>query len=247
MKAPSFNENSSDSFEPCPAGVYAACLVRLIDKGSRQESYQGGPMTWKRKLLMGFEIVDDETRMADSKPFLCFREFTFSMHEKGALRPFIAGWRGTAFTDQEAREFDFSRLLGALGLVNIIHKSRTDGTVRAELQSVSKLPRGMNPSGTTNEPLMFDCDTPDLAILEKLGKRTREAIEASPEFKKAMGGGVNHQAPAPANRTPTPPPAQAATRPADPHQAFYGRRPEPTAPVKEPEPAGVDFDDDIPF
>lgn len=246
MKAPSFNENSSDSFEPCPAGVYAACLVRLIDKGSRQESYQGGPLTWKRKLLMGFEIVDDETRMADGKPFMAYREFTFSMHEKGALRPFIAGWRGTAFTDQEAREFDFSRLLGAFGLVNIIHKARTDGTVRAELQSVSKLPRGMNPDGTTNEPLMFGCDNPDLSVLEKLGRKTREAIEASPEFKKAMGG-VNHQAASPANRTPTAPPA--TSMPADPHQAFYGRRPEPTAPPPAPEPVaeGVDFDDDIPF
>lgn len=247
MKAPSFNENSSDSFEPCPAGVYAACLVRLIDKGSRQESYQGGPLTWKRKLLMGFEIVDDETRMTDGKPFMAYREFTFSMHEKGALRPFIAGWRGTAFTDQEAREFDFSRLLGAFGLVNIIHKARTDGSVRAELQSVSKLPRGMNPAGTTNEPLLFDADSPDLAILEKLGKRTREAIESSPEFKKAMGGGVNHQAASPANRTPTAPPA--TSRPADSHQAFYGRRPEPTAPppVSAPVAEGVDFDDDIPF
>jgi len=245
VKAPSFNENSSDSFEPCPAGVYVACLVRLIDKGSRQESYQGGPMTWKRKLLMGFEIVDDETRMADSKPFMAYREFTFSMHEKGALRPFIGGWAGKALTDQEAREFDFSRLLGAYGFVNIVHKIRTDGTYRAELQSISKLPKGITPAALVNEPIMFDCDNPDLSVLEKLGRKTREAIESSPEFKKAMGGGVNHQATAPANRTPTPP--AAASRPTDPHQALYGRRPEPTPPAKEPEPVGVDFDDDIPF
>ena len=247
MKAPSFNENT-DSFEPCPAGVFAAILVRMIDKGSRQESYQGGPLAWKRKLLLGFEIVDDETRMSDGKPFMAYREFTFSMHEKGALRPFIGGWRGKAFTDQEARDFDFSKLLGAFGLVNIIHKTRTDGTVRAELQSVSKLPKGMDPGGAVNEPLMFSCDDPDMSVLEKLGRKTREAIEASPEFKKAMGGG-SHQAPAPANRTPAPAAPAPTTRPADPHQAFYGRRPEP-APAPQPEPAGVDLDDwdgDVPF
>lgn len=240
MKAPSFNENS-DSFEPCPAGVYAACLVRLIDKGSRQESYQGGPMTWKRKLLMGFEIVDDEVRMKDGKPFMVFREFTFSMHEKGALRPFIGGWAGKAMTDQEAREFDFSRLLGAYGFVNIVHKIRTDGTYRAELQSISKLPKGITPAALVNKPIMFDCDNPDLAVLDKLGKRTREAIEASPEFKKAMGGG--HQAPAP-----TAPTAPAATSmPTDPHQAFYGRRPEPLAPAPGDPDNSIDFDDTIPF
>ena len=66
MKAPTFNDQNGGDFEPCPPGVYAACLVRLIDKGSRQESYQGGPMTWKRKLLLGFEICDDETRMGDA-------------------------------------------------------------------------------------------------------------------------------------------------------------------------------------
>ena len=233
MKAPEFNDNNGGDFEPCPPGVFAACLVRLIDKGSRQESYQGGPMTWKRKLLMGFEICDDETRMADGgKPFMVYREFTFSMHEKGALRPFIAGWRGSAFTDQEARDFDFSKLLGAFALANIIHKQRQDGTIRAELQSVSKLPKGMTPAARVNEPVLFDCDHPDLVILGKLGRRTVEAIENSPEFRAAMGE-------APARPAPIPTPA---ARPAPTYPAATPYRPPATAAA-----AAVDFDDDIPF
>lgn len=236
MKAPTFNDQNGGDFEPCPPGVYAACLVRLIDKGSRQESYQGGPMTWKRKLLMGFEICDDETRMADGKPFMVYREFTFSMHEKGALRPFIAGWRGSAFTDQEAREFDFSKLVNAFALANIIHKTRTDGTIRAELQSVSKLPRGMTPAARVNEPILFDCDRPDIVILDKLGRRTVEAIENSPEFRAAMGETPARPAHIP-NPTPAPMPRPAATYP-----AATPERPPATAAA-----AAVDFDDDIPF
>lgn len=228
MKAPEFNDNNGGDFEPCPPGVYAACLVRLIDKGSRQESYQGGPMAWKRKILLGFEICDDETRMSDGKPFMAYREFGFTMHEKGALRPFIAGWRGSAFTDQEARDFDFSKLLGAFAMVNVIHKTRTDGTTRAEMQSISKLPRGMTPAARVNEPVLFDCDKPDLVILGKLGKRTVESIEASPEFRAAMGE-------APPRPTPAPSPAPAPTYSA----ATPDRSPGPAA--------AVDFDDDIPF
>ena len=236
MKAPSFNENTSD-FSPCPPGVYAACLVRLIDKGSRQESYQGGPLTWKRKLLLGFEICDDETRMADGKPFMCYREFTFSMHEKSALRSFIAGWRGQAFTDTEARDFDFSKLSGAYALVNIIHKQRNDGTTRAEMASVSKLPKGMTPAPLVNEPITFDCDAPDLATLGMLGKKTQEAIEASPEYQAAMGEAKPRPAPA------------ARPAAANPAQALYGHR-QPAAPAPAPAAAvgaDADFDDDIPF
>lgn len=245
MKAPAFNDNNSGDFAPCPSGAYAACLVRLIDKGSRQETYQGGPPTWKRKLMLGFEICDDETRMESGKPYMCYREFTFSMHEKSALRSFIAGWRGQAFSDADAREFDFSKLLGAYALVNVIHKTRQDGSIRAELQSISKLPKGMTPAELVSEPLAFDCDNPDLADLAKLGKRTQEAIESSPEFKAAMA----ETAPAPVQQ-PAPVSRAAATNPA---QALYGKRqqaPAPT-PVAEPEMVGAgadaDFDDDIPF
>lgn len=245
MKAPTFNDNNGGDFAPCPPGVYAACLVRLIDKGSRQESYQGGPMTWKRKLLMGFEICDEDTRMSDGKPFMAYREFTFSMHEKGALRPFIAGWRGQAFTDQEARDFDFSKLVGAFALVNVIHKQRQDGTTRAELQSVSKLPKAMTPAKLVNEPILFDCDNPDLVTLAMLGKRTQEAIEASPEYRAAMG-----EAPPPAPPVSSPTTRAAAANPA---QALYGQRqppaPTPASAAAKPEPVGADadFDDDIPF
>jgi hypothetical protein len=244
VKAPSFNDNNSGDFAPCPPGVYAACLVRLIDKGSRQESYQGGPLTWKRKLLLGFEICDDETRMENKKPFMAYREFTFSMHEKSALRSFIAGWRGQAFTDAEARDFDFSKLAGAFAMANIINKQRQDGTMRAELQSISKLPKGMTPAALVNEPITFDCDNPDLVCLAALGKRTQEAIEASPEYRAAMG----EAPPAPAQQ-PAPVARAAAANPA---QALYGQRqqtptPAPAAATPEPAGAGVDYDDDILF
>lgn len=240
--APAFSSGGGD-FQPCPPGVYPARLYRLLDLGTQSETFEG-KTNERRKLLLSFEILDPDIATDDGRPMTVHRRFTWSLHPKAALRPFLAAWRGKALTDEEAARFDFSKLLGAACLLNVTHSERGD-RIRADIASISPMPKGMTPPPGVNALVMFHTENPDAAVLDSLGRGLREVIERSPEYRRAMGGGVNHQAPAPANRTPTAPPA--TSRPAGPHQAFYGRRPEPTPPVSAPVAEGVDFDDDIPF
>jgi hypothetical protein len=95
---------------------------------------------------------------------------------------------------------------------------------------------------------LFTASSPDLAVLDSLGRNLREAIESSPEFQKAMGATprttTGPQArPAPATATTSPPqPAQ------NPYAALRGdsgyRRATPPPP---PAMEAADFDDDVPF
>ena len=242
--APAFSSGGGD-FQPCPSGVFPARLYRLLDLGTQSETFEG-KTSERRKLLLSFEILDPDIATDDGRPMSVHRRFTWSLHPKAALRPFLAAWRGKALTDDEAARFDFSKLLGAACLLNITHSERGD-SIRSDIASISPIPKSMTTPPGVNPLVAFHAEHPDTAVLDSLGRGLREVIERSPEYRRAMGGGLNHQAPAPANRTPYPPPA--TSRPADSRQAFHGRRSEPTAPppALEPVAEGVDFDDEIPF
>jgi hypothetical protein len=112
------------------------------------------------------------------------------------------------------------------------------------------LPRNITPPTGINPLVLFTASSPDLALLDTMGRGLRESIEASPEFQRAMGapqqtprtttGPQARPAPAPAT-TPQPPAqpnAYAALRGGD----GYRRATPPPPPIES-----TDFDDDVPF
>ena len=242
MNSPSFTAptfSTGGDFLPCPAGVFPSRLYRIVDMGSQSESFEGKAPVMRRKLLLSFEILDPDVTTEKGEPMTIHRRFTWSMHPQSALRPFLAAWRGKPFSDDEAARFDFGKLLGAAALLNITNVER-GGRIRADIASISPLPKGMVPPAGVNELVAFHAEHPDLAVLGSLGKKLQEAIENSPEYRAAMGEAPARPAPAPSPRqTPTPAPMP---RPAPTYPAATPERPPATAAA-----AAVDFDDDIPF
>ena len=242
MQSPTFTAptfSTGGDFLPAPAGVYPSRLYRIVDMGSQSESFEGKAPVMRRKLLLSFEILDPDLKTEKGEPMTIHRRFTWSMHPQSALRPFLAAWRGKPFSDDEAALFDFGKLLGAAALLNITNVER-GGRIRADIASISPLPKGMVPPPGINELTAFHAEHPDLAVLGSLGKKLQEAIENSPEYRAAMGEAPARPAPAPSPRqTPTPAPMP---RPAPTYPAATPDRPPATTAA-----AAVDFDDDIPF
>lgn len=171
------------AFTPCPAGSYLARCVQLIDLGTQTSNFEGETKR-ARKVLIAWEILDDECRRDDGQPFILSKRFTQSLHEKAALRKTLASWRGRDFTPVELKGFDLGTVLGKDAFLSVIHTDK-DGKTFANIAAVMKPPKGMTaPEGTGNEPLVqWDMAAPDWAVFATLPPRLVEQIEASPEYQ----------------------------------------------------------------
>jgi hypothetical protein len=194
------------AFTPCPAGSYLARCVSIVDMGTQEYIWEG-KVKRPLKVLLAWEILDDEARKDDGTPFILSKRFSQSLHENGELRKALASWRGRDFTAVELKGFDLSSVLGKDAFLSVIHEEKK-GRTYANIAAVMKVPKGMVcPEGCGNEPLQqWDMAKPDWAVFATLSPRTVEQIEASPEFKllKLPSGRIPLKPTAPAP-THTPP------------------------------------------
>ena len=155
-------------------GSYSATCYRLIDLGTQESNYQG-EKKYARKVMIGFEL-DEE--MEDGKPFVVATTMTVSLHEKATLRKFLSGWRGRDFTPEELLGFDPHKLIGAPCLLSLVQKGDY-----VNVDTASKLPKGMNPHKLVNDTIFFSLDEFNQEAFDKLSDKLKEKIKASPEFQ----------------------------------------------------------------
>jgi hypothetical protein len=107
------------------------------------------------------------------------------MNEKANLRAFLTSWRGKAFTEEEASEFDVTKLLGVPCLLNVIHKQgRKDPTkVFDEIASATPLPKGMACPPQINPTFEFSHSEWDWEKFDGLPNFLQEKIKQSEEYK----------------------------------------------------------------
>lgn len=131
--------------ELCPAGSYSAVCVDVVDLGVVETTYKG-QIKQQHKCRVVFEVAEHRQ---DGSPFYVGERFTASLGEKAALRKFLEGWRGRAFTADELKGFDLEQLIGAPAILSIVHNQNGDRTYD-NIASASKLMKGMaahRPSG----------------------------------------------------------------------------------------------------
>lgn len=170
------------TFQPAPAGTWLARCFRVIDLGMQPTEYQG-KTTMKPKLMLSWELLDDETKRDDGGPMTIHKRYTASLSEKSRLRPDLESWRGKAFTPEELQAFEVRKLAGAYCLLGVVH-SEKNGTTYANVSSIIKPPKGMALPSGVNDVLIFDIADPAtydnlLALPDKL----REQITASPSWE----------------------------------------------------------------
>jgi hypothetical protein len=131
-------ENGRD-FQPAPAGLHQAVCVDVIDLGVLDVTWQGQTKR-QHKVNIAWQIAEDRD---DGKPFLVFKRYTLSLHEKSGLRKDLESWRGKPFSREEEMGFDLENLIGKNCMLNVTHKTtgeRTYANVVAVAPLHKKLP-----------------------------------------------------------------------------------------------------------
>lgn len=134
-------DSGSADFEPAPEGMHPAICVDVVDKGLVDGTWGQAHKVQFRWQLDGHS---DAGLRNDGKQWLVVRQFTLSLHEKAALRKFLTSWRGKVFTPEELQGFDLEKVIGAPCILQIIHNTRPDGKVFANIDNIMPLPKGYN-------------------------------------------------------------------------------------------------------
>lgn len=137
--------DSGKTFTPHPEGQFSAACVDCINLGEKVEQYAGQGRKLTHKVSLVFRT--GETR-DDGEYHEVSKEFTLSTNEKGNLRKFLTSWRGRSFTDQEAERFEVHTLVGVPALLTVEHKKSGAGRTYANIISVTRLPKGLEPPAT---------------------------------------------------------------------------------------------------
>jgi hypothetical protein len=160
--------NESKQRELLPAGTYIARCYQMIHIGTVTENILGKEKTLN-KIRIGWELptelkVFDENK--GEQPLIISKEFTLSLNEKSTLRQYLKNWRGKDFTEDEARKFDVTALIGATCVLNIIHKTAKNGNIYAEIGNISPMIKGSFCPPQFNASLVFSYEPFDEHVFQ---------------------------------------------------------------------------------
>lgn len=190
---------ASDKSKPrelIPAGNYLARCFSMIQIGTTTEIIMGKSVT-APKVRIGWELPTETKTFDEAKgpqPLVISMDFTLSMHKKATLRQMLASWRGKDFTEEEAKAFDVSKLIGKACMLNIIHRPGVaDPTKMYEkISSISPLAKGVDCPPQVNETFILSYDDWDDERFRKLPEFIQEKIKSSVEFQKILRPDATH-------------------------------------------------------
>lgn len=170
-------KTNEGDFKRCPAGNHVAVCNLVADVGMQPGSGQYPDP--KRKLYIRFEIPNERvTFERDGKqvegPLTIGSFYTASMNEKATLRKHLESWRNATFTDEQAAEFDVSKILGQACMLSVV-ETESGGKTYANIKSIASLPRGMTPPKAENALLYYGED--DRTSYNNLPQWLREKID----------------------------------------------------------------------
>lgn len=150
----------------------------------------------QHKIRIGWELFGEDesgqplTENIDGHemPMTISKSYTLSMHEKAGLRIALSAWRGKAFTEEEAKAFDVSKLMGSYAMVNVTH-SETNGKTYTNVAGLSPIPGALKNAkpAPVHPNQVFDLDTPDMKMFAAFHEKLQDAIKKSPEWARSTG------------------------------------------------------------
>ncbi len=194
------SDNGSGNFKRVPPGAFIGRCYSLIDLGTQESNGQYG-QKFSHKIQIGWELFgeDDDGNPLTvevegrAMPMTIKKTYTVSLHEKSGLRRDLASWRGKDFTEEEAKAFDVSKLLGAYCMVNVT-ESENNGKTYSNVSGLTRLPSALKDSkpNPVHKNLVFDLDHPDMEVFAGFHEKLQEAIKKAPEWKQQNGGQHAH-------------------------------------------------------
>jgi hypothetical protein len=167
-------------FTPVPEGTHFAVCDMVVDLGKQRTTYMGDT-TIKHQVYIRWQIPAERTEWTDGEgvkhegPMVIGKTYTSSLSEKANLRKDLQAWRGRAFTEDELKRFDISKLLGAPATISVTHKPRESGGVYANVTSIGGLPKGLDKPQVEGEPFIYGDE--DAEAYERLPKWLKEKVD----------------------------------------------------------------------
>ena len=173
------NEGNSTNIPLLPEDTYPAVCNMLVDLG---EQYSEKFDKTSRQILICWEIPSEKLDNGESRRLS--KTYTASLNSKGNLRRDLIAWRGRDFTVDELKAFDLKNIVGAPCMLQVIHRVGQDGTKRAIIGGIMKLPKGMPLPALTNGFTIYDLDADDAVDkLDELPEWVQERIKSSETWK----------------------------------------------------------------
>jgi hypothetical protein len=167
-------------FEPIPEGVYTARCFKVIDLGTQEVEFAGETKDLP-KIMVTWEILDDEVKMGDGRPFAISKTYTASLHEKSNLYKDLVAWRGKSFSPEELLGFDISKLAGAYCQIQVVHNQSKDGSrTFANVNTIMATKERPEP---VNATVIFDINNPDMDIFETFSDYLKDKVRNSAEWQ----------------------------------------------------------------
>ena len=196
-------DSGNGNFKRVPNGAFIGRCYSLIDLGTQRTDGQYG-IKDQHKIQIGWELFGEDDDGAplvvdvdgQSMPMTIKKSYTVSLHEKAGLRRDLASWRGRDFTDEEAKAFDVSNLLGAYCMVNVT-ESESGGKTYSNASGLTRLPTAFKDTkpAPVHKNVVFDLDDPDLEVFGRFHEKLQEAIKKAPEWKARNKGGAGSSEP----------------------------------------------------
>lgn len=186
------------NIDPIPEGLHLAVCYLVADMGTHTDE------RWKKeihKAVIGWEIpaerIDvDRDGQTVNLPRAISERFTLSLHKKANLRHKLETWRGKAFTVEELAGFDVRDVLSAPCQLQVMHVTKDDGQVFANVTAVMPWPKGM-PVIKAENPLQWFSFEEGSELPDNLPSWIVEEIQASHEWKALQGAANDPGEPGP--------------------------------------------------
>ena len=181
------SKSSSEPRELIEAGMHIARAYQMLEIGTNEENILGKT---KRlcKVRIGWELPECLRVFNEEKgeqPCVISKEYTLSMNEKANLRKDLESWRGKKWSDQEANDFDITKLVGAPCLLNITHKASKDGSrFYEEISSITPLMKGQVCPPAVNPAQILEYDNFNEELFNSLPDFIKDKIKSSEEYQQ---------------------------------------------------------------
>lgn len=175
--------NESSPKELVPEGNYVSRCVRIVDLGTQVHPTYGP----KRKINLAFELLGEEDE--EGNPLFVYRNFSAVLSPRSSLAKVIKSWLGE--TIEKGESFDLEELLNQPCMVNVVHNEGEDGTVYANVDTITKVPKQMGKvpkaKATDQFCLFLTKNEFDAEIFDSLPDFLKDKIKATDEYKALVG------------------------------------------------------------
>lgn len=175
----------ASDFEQVPEGTFVARCYGLVFLGTQEVQYKGETKQ-QEKVVIQWELLDEEGKTKDGKPFTISKTYTRTLDERGNLYGDLNAWRGKRFTADELLEFDMVAVLGAYAMLQVLH-SENEKTNKTYANVSALMPyKGAKPD-PVNDNILFDIEEADAETFNRLSDYLKLKVQAAPEFKAPKG------------------------------------------------------------